>query len=181
MEMFVVIEALIQLLTILVTSTRLSFLIHYVLWALGMSPHKLVLKENSPVILLRNLDPSNGLCNGTRLLYKNFMPNLILCEISIVFKGENVFIPRINLRPTGSESYPFQFQGMQFLLNLCFTMTINKSQGQALKEVGVYIREPCFSHGQTFKNHVFLMARHSRIMFYSWPAICCTFKRKKSH
>ena len=127
---------------------------------LGMSPHKLVLKENSPVILLRNLDPSNGLCNGTRLLYKNFMPNLILCEISIVFKGENVFIPRINLRPTGSESYPFQFQGMQFLLNLCFTMTINKSQGQALKEVGVYIREPCFSHGQTFKNHVFLMASY---------------------
>lgn len=31
----------------------------------GMSPHEL-LKKNYPVILLRNLDPSNGLCNGTR-------------------------------------------------------------------------------------------------------------------
>lgn len=117
----------------------------------GMSPHKLVLKENCPVILLRNLDPSIGLCNGTRLLCKKFMPNLILCEISTGFyKGENVFIPRINLRPSGSESYPFQFQRMQFPLKLCFAMTINKLQGQTLREVGVYIREPCFSHGQLY-------------------------------
>ncbi|XP_021757467.1 uncharacterized protein LOC110722506 [Chenopodium quinoa] len=34
----------------------------------GMSPHELVLKENFPVILLRNLLPSSGLCNGTRYL-----------------------------------------------------------------------------------------------------------------
>jgi ATP-dependent exoDNAse (exonuclease V) alpha subunit len=29
-------------------------------------------------------------------------------------------------------------------------MTINKSQGQTLHEVGVYIRQPCFSHGQLY-------------------------------
>jgi ATP-dependent DNA helicase PIF1 len=39
---------------------------------------------------------------------------------------------------------------MQFPLKLCFAMTINKSQGQTLREVGVYIREPCFSHGQLY-------------------------------
>ncbi|XP_074298906.1 uncharacterized protein LOC141629882 [Silene latifolia] len=33
----------------------------------GMTPHELVMKENSPVVLLRNLDPAAGLCNGTRL------------------------------------------------------------------------------------------------------------------
>jgi len=30
--------------------------------------HKLLLKVGAPIILLRNLDPINGLCNGTRLI-----------------------------------------------------------------------------------------------------------------
>ncbi|KAK9733326.1 hypothetical protein RND81_04G060100 [Saponaria officinalis] len=38
----------------------------------GMSPHDHVLKENCPVILLRNIFPSFGLCNGTRLIYSRF-------------------------------------------------------------------------------------------------------------
>ncbi|XP_074291565.1 uncharacterized protein LOC141618364 [Silene latifolia] len=36
----------------------------------GMSPYELILKENCLVILLRNLLPSSGLCNGTRLICK---------------------------------------------------------------------------------------------------------------
>uniref|UniRef100_A0A453A405 DNA helicase Pif1-like 2B domain-containing protein n=1 Tax=Aegilops tauschii subsp. strangulata TaxID=200361 RepID=A0A453A405_AEGTS len=32
----------------------------------GLPPHVLKLKINCPVILLRNIDPANGLCNGTR-------------------------------------------------------------------------------------------------------------------
>ena len=54
----------------------------------GMSPHKLVLKENYPVILLRNLDPSSGMCNGTRLICKRFLKNLIHYEIATgYYKG----------------------------------------------------------------------------------------------
>lgn len=45
----------------------------------GMSPHKLVLKLNNPVILLQNRDPSSGLCNGTKLIYRKLMLNLIQC------------------------------------------------------------------------------------------------------
>ncbi|XP_057246761.1 uncharacterized protein LOC104899124 [Beta vulgaris subsp. vulgaris] len=57
----------------------------------GMSPHELVLKENCPVILLRNILPSAGLCNGTRLICKRFFPNIIECVITTGHhKGEHV-------------------------------------------------------------------------------------------
>ncbi|XP_076948844.1 ATP-dependent DNA helicase PIF1-like [Bidens hawaiensis] len=34
----------------------------------GLPPHKLRIKIGCPIILLRNIDPSDGLCNGTRLV-----------------------------------------------------------------------------------------------------------------
>ncbi|KAG5584666.1 hypothetical protein H5410_045100 [Solanum commersonii] len=42
----------------------------------GLPPHRLSLKENAPIMLLRNLDPSNGLCNRTRLICKGFDKNV---------------------------------------------------------------------------------------------------------
>jgi ATP-dependent DNA helicase PIF1 len=38
----------------------------------GLPPHVLKLKLGCPVILLRNIDPTNGLCNGTRLVVQGF-------------------------------------------------------------------------------------------------------------
>ena len=38
----------------------------------GLPPHMLKLKINCPIILLRNIDPTNGLCNGTRLVVRGF-------------------------------------------------------------------------------------------------------------
>ncbi|KAK9666371.1 hypothetical protein RND81_14G180300 [Saponaria officinalis] len=112
----------------------------------GMSPYELILKKNCPVILLRNLFPSAGLCNGTRLICVQFTPNVIECIITNGHhSGEHVFIPRIKLRPSSSSNYPFQFQRNQFLLKLSFAMTINKSQGQTLDQVAVYLPRPCFS------------------------------------
>ncbi|GJV04342.1 ATP-dependent DNA helicase PIF1-like protein [Tanacetum coccineum] len=34
----------------------------------GMPPHALCLKKELPIMLIRNVDPSKGLCNGTRLI-----------------------------------------------------------------------------------------------------------------
>ncbi|BAS88751.1 Os04g0357300 [Oryza sativa Japonica Group] len=47
----------------------------------GLPPHMLKLKINCPIILLRNIDPANGLCNGTRLVVRGFQKNAIDVEI----------------------------------------------------------------------------------------------------
>ncbi|PHU19706.1 hypothetical protein BC332_10857 [Capsicum chinense] len=56
--------------------------------------------KNVPIMLLRNLDASNGLCNSTRMICRGFDKNIIHAEIMI---GKNafkhVFIPRIQLSP----------------------------------------------------------------------------------
>ena len=35
-------------------------------------------------------------------------------------------------------------------MRLCFTMTINKAQGQSLQKVGIDLRQPVFTHGQFY-------------------------------
>lgn len=43
----------------------------------GLPPQYLQFKVRCPVILLRDIDPSNGLCNETRLICKHFQHNVI--------------------------------------------------------------------------------------------------------
>jgi hypothetical protein len=54
----------------------------------GYPLHKTVLKVGVPVILLRNIDPSSGLCNGTRLLVTRLREHVIegmLYQILLAF------------------------------------------------------------------------------------------------
>ena len=58
--------------------------------------HRLVLKSNTPIILLRNLDPTEKLCNGTRFAVKSLSKNIIDATISFgEFSRQDVFIHRI--------------------------------------------------------------------------------------
>ena len=60
-----------------------------------------------------------------------------------------VFIPRIPLTSSISD-LPFDFQRIQFSLQLAFAMTINKAQGQTLKHVGLCLTEPVVPYGQSY-------------------------------
>uniref|UniRef100_A0A453IW91 DNA helicase Pif1-like 2B domain-containing protein n=1 Tax=Aegilops tauschii subsp. strangulata TaxID=200361 RepID=A0A453IW91_AEGTS len=103
------------------------------------------------VILLRNIDPANGLCNGTRLVVRGFERNTIDAEIVIgQHAGRRVFLPRIPLCPSDNDMFPFKFKRKQFPIRLSFAMTINKAQGQTIPIVGVYLPNPVFSHGQLY-------------------------------
>uniref|UniRef100_A0A452YN05 ATP-dependent DNA helicase n=1 Tax=Aegilops tauschii subsp. strangulata TaxID=200361 RepID=A0A452YN05_AEGTS len=117
----------------------------------GLPPHALKLKINCPVILLRNIDPANGLCNGTRLVVRGFQRNAIDAEIVLgQHAGRRVFLPRIPLCPSDADIFPFKFKRKQFPIRLSFAMTINKARGQTIPIVGVYLPDPVFSHGQLY-------------------------------
>lgn len=113
----------------------------------GMPPNCLNLKVGSLIILLRNINPPK-LCNGTRLVVKKLLPNLIEATIlTDKSKGEDCLIPRIPMIPT---DMPFQFTRLQYPVRLSFAMSINKAQGQTLNVCGVNLEESCFSHGQLY-------------------------------
>ncbi|CAN1799532.1 ATP-dependent DNA helicase PIF1 [Linum perenne] len=96
--------------------------------------HELKLKVGVPVILLRNLDQTSGLCNGTRLVIKTMGTWFIEVEILTgTHIGERVYLPR-----------------RKYLIALSFAMTINKSQGQTLTQVGLCLNRQIFTHGQLY-------------------------------
>ncbi|XP_022030318.1 uncharacterized protein LOC110931223 [Helianthus annuus] len=78
----------------------------------GLPNHRLVLKVGVPIMLLRNIDQQNGLCNGTRLqvtfLGKQVMEAEIISGANV---GTRTFIPRITMIPSDKKN------------TLCFSTT----------------------------------------------------------
>ncbi|KAI8543515.1 hypothetical protein RHMOL_Rhmol08G0224500 [Rhododendron molle] len=116
----------------------------------GLPPFKVELKVGCPIMLLRNIAPKAGLCNGIRLMVVGCASRIIE---ALILSGEKfgnlAFIPRITLTPSSSE-FPFRMTRRQFPIRLAYALTINKSQGQSVKFVGVDLRTPVFSHGQLY-------------------------------
>ncbi|CAG8734241.1 36564_t:CDS:2 [Gigaspora margarita] len=97
-----------------------------------LPPHILALKINIPIMLLRNLDPVNGLCNRTRLIYHGLQMHTIDAEIVTgSHQGKHVFIPRIPLLASEDSGLPFMLERKQFPICLAFALTINKSQAMS--------------------------------------------------
>ena len=135
----------------------------------GFPLHNLEIKVGAPIILLRNLRSNDGLCNGTRLIANTVTPNLLTATIQNgSHSGNTVFIPRICF--STDETIPFQFTRRQFPVKLAFALTINKSQGQTLTKVGIYLPKPIFNHGGLYvalsrvtdPNNVKLFIKHMK-------------------
>jgi ATP-dependent exoDNAse (exonuclease V) alpha subunit len=120
--------------------------------ASGLPAGELRLKLGCPLIVLRNLAPDQGLCNGTRVILRRTTPRVL--EVEIMggnHNGQRAFIPRIRLAPSPeSTGFNFRLSRTQFPVGLAFAMSINKSQGQSLRYVGVHLEEPVFTHGQLY-------------------------------
>ena len=117
----------------------------------GIPPHRLVMKIGAPLMLLRNINPKEGLCNGTRLILQSVNRQLLNCKIVGGHRdGENVLLPRITFTPNDNNDFPVDWKRRQYPVRTSFAMTIHKSQGQSLERVGVWLEEPVFSHGQLY-------------------------------
>lgn len=89
--------------------------------------HLLRLKKSMPLMLLRNLSPTDGLCNGTRLiLHEVINGRLLKCEIATKGKhcGNIVFISRMTLE-ADKDAYPFAWSRRQFPVRPAFAMTVS--------------------------------------------------------
>ena len=117
----------------------------------GIAQHKLNLKLGAPVVLLRNIDPKNGHCNGVKYIINNMRKHIIeLKSISQGNFGSFLFLPRI-LMVSQTATLPFTLKRRQFPIRLAFGITSNRSQGETLQKVGLYCAQDFFTHGQV--NH----------------------------
>ena len=95
-----------------------------------------------PLIVLRNLSPQQGLCNGTKIIFQECIDKRLL-KCTIAATGKVVFL-------ADQKHFTFEWSRRQFPVRVAFATTINKSQGQTLKTVGVWLRQPVFTHGQLY-------------------------------
>ncbi|KAJ9073447.1 hypothetical protein DSO57_1039810 [Entomophthora muscae] len=109
----------------------------------------LTLKVGVPVMILRNIYATEGLCNGTMAIVITLFQNTIeVTIISGIYQGRRCLIPRLTM--VEEEEFHFTLQCWQFPIRLGFAMTFNKSQGQSLSHVGVDLTHDPFSHGQLY-------------------------------
>ncbi|XP_047267573.1 ATP-dependent DNA helicase PIF1-like [Capsicum annuum] len=116
----------------------------------GIPNYSITLKVGVPVMLLRNIDQSTGLCNGTRLIITR-LKNWVI-EAKVLSRkefGNKVYISRMSLTPSDSR-IPLKFQQRQFPMIVFFAMIINKIPGQSLCSMGLFLKKPVFTDGQLY-------------------------------
>ncbi|XP_073025226.1 uncharacterized protein [Primulina eburnea] len=65
-------------------------------------------------------------------------------------KGTRFFLHRMPLKSEDNSGLPFELTRRQFPIRLSFALTINKAQGQTIKNIGIFLCNHVFSHGQLY-------------------------------
>ncbi|KAF1866204.1 hypothetical protein Lal_00024202 [Lupinus albus] len=106
----------------------------------GIPNHKIKLKIGTTIMLLRNLDQSEGLCNGTRLIVTQIANHVLEAKIM----SEDVTVSL-------THSMAFQVYKKTISYN-CFICYDNQqiSRTISLESVGLYLPKLVFSHGQLY-------------------------------
>lgn len=116
----------------------------------GLPLSELHLKKGVPLMLLRNINPAEGLCNGTRLTLLEAKNHCLKVRINGGdFDGKIHILYRV-LHESQDSDFPYKLFRLQFPVRLAFAMTINKAQGQSLEHLGIDLRRPVFTHGQLY-------------------------------
>ena len=116
----------------------------------GLAPHCLQLKKGMMVMLIRNLDVENGHCNGVKYVINNMLSRVIeMTSVNGSNPGMKLLVPRI-IMISNDLMLPFSLRRKQFPIRPAFAMTANKSQGQTMTRVGIYLGRDFFSHGQLY-------------------------------
>ena len=92
--------------------------------------HKLRLKKNTVVILLRNMDLPGGHCNGTRYLVTHICTYRLLLEELNPKHGDTnttLILPRIPMVHK-SKHLPCTVSRLQFPIKIAYCLTINRAQ-----------------------------------------------------
>jgi hypothetical protein len=119
----------------------------------------LALKLGCSLILLHNIDPMNSLYNRTKLI-------LLAIKIYVLeywtldrkTAGNTVSTPRISPEPLNKD-LPISLSHQQFSVHLAFVITINKSQGQLVRYIGLDLWIYVFSHGQLYVTLSYCISR----------------------
>jgi ATP-dependent exoDNAse (exonuclease V) alpha subunit len=101
-------------------------------------------------MVLCNLNPAEGVCNGTRGIITHMTNRVLKLRLLGGDHDEHlVFLARIKYYSSNTQ-IPFQLCCFQFGAMNAFSMSVNKAQGQSLKYVGLDCYSPVFTHGQFY-------------------------------
>ena len=102
---------------------------------------RLSLKEGCPIMLLYDMAPGSGMCEGSRGIVTTIGIRVLKIRM---LSGQTGLVPKIPVHSTDG------IQRLQFPVTLAFAMTIEKAQGQTFSTIGIDLRRPCFRHGQLY-------------------------------
>ena len=114
--------------------------------ASGIPPHRLPLKKNACIILIRNLNLKHRHVNGTRCIIEEIKPHVIKARLLDGGKYPDIFIPKIPIVCSETD-FPAKFTRKQFPILLAYYLTFNRAQGQSLERVGMMLNRSVFAHG----------------------------------